>query len=548
MAKYLALTIGPILRTMEATRSTRALWSASYMFSWIMRELIDRTKGGNFLSPYKGLLGEIDPFKDKMQVGLFHDRLILQADSTMVEQFNSTLETVIKELSEKVVKASTEHPPAEIKNYLMDYLQLHVIELESSSNVVFSEISAYLDTIEVQNAFVQKEVEPFLIDFFEYISNGTYNDFITTEFENFDKRFPSTAEIATADLSNNENYIGAVNTLRSSEKSLSEATSEKTKQRRRQLKRQKELDTQIEFYNAIASLSEARQRHKYIAVVQVDGDYMGKFINKINEIDTDSDQVKRFEPFSKQLMFFALAAVEEIKKFGATPIYAGGDDLLFFSPLVGKEGKSFLTLIESLDSIFQNAFLEAEDIQRFVVELEKEKPALSYGVSINYYKFPIGEAHPHAYNLMREAKDKQRDAIFFQVQKHSGQLFGGIFPKKGESFKRMKAIVEGQLNKEVTERFFNSITHKLDIHKAILVGIAQNTQTFGVRLENFFTNNFNEPIHKTKDAIAYLESVRLFIEVTFDKQNTEKSLEKIYAALRLAHFLKSPFKEEEREL
>ena len=40
MKTYFALTIGPIYKTLSQAQKTREFWGSSYMFSWIMREII----------------------------------------------------------------------------------------------------------------------------------------------------------------------------------------------------------------------------------------------------------------------------------------------------------------------------------------------------------------------------------------------------------------------------------------------------------------------------------------------------------------------------
>ena len=44
--KYLALTIGPIYKTIFASQRTRMLWGASFIFSYLVRELVKLLKTG----------------------------------------------------------------------------------------------------------------------------------------------------------------------------------------------------------------------------------------------------------------------------------------------------------------------------------------------------------------------------------------------------------------------------------------------------------------------------------------------------------------------
>ena len=54
MTTYLAITIGPIYATIQQARRTRELWAASYVFSLLMRELLEVLKDekiGELLAP-----------------------------------------------------------------------------------------------------------------------------------------------------------------------------------------------------------------------------------------------------------------------------------------------------------------------------------------------------------------------------------------------------------------------------------------------------------------------------------------------------------------
>ncbi len=42
--KYIALTIGPIYKTLSSAKKTRELWGGSYIFSYIMKQIISEFK------------------------------------------------------------------------------------------------------------------------------------------------------------------------------------------------------------------------------------------------------------------------------------------------------------------------------------------------------------------------------------------------------------------------------------------------------------------------------------------------------------------------
>ena len=104
-------------------------------------------------------------------------------------------------------------------------------------------------------------------------------------------------------------------------------------------------------------------------------------------------------------------------------MYVGGDDLLFFAPVAyHKNGtlKTIFDLLADIDRLF------ASVMTPLATAHEVATPTLSYGVSINYYKFPLNEMRDEAYRLlMYKAKNKAihpaKNCIEFILRKHSGQ-------------------------------------------------------------------------------------------------------------------------------
>lgn len=39
--KYIAITLGPITRTIEMAESTKELWAASYFFSYLAKKIVE---------------------------------------------------------------------------------------------------------------------------------------------------------------------------------------------------------------------------------------------------------------------------------------------------------------------------------------------------------------------------------------------------------------------------------------------------------------------------------------------------------------------------
>ena len=67
--KYTAINIGPIVKTLDMARKPRELWAASYLFSYLMKCIVEAIPKDNILSPE--MVGDDAP----KEVGLYPDRV-----------------------------------------------------------------------------------------------------------------------------------------------------------------------------------------------------------------------------------------------------------------------------------------------------------------------------------------------------------------------------------------------------------------------------------------------------------------------------------------
>src|SRR5690606_32717211 len=108
-----------------------------------------------------------------------------------------------------------------------------------------------------------------------------------------------------------------------------------------------------------------------------------------------------------------------ISSYGGVPVYIGGDDALFFAPVRYGE-KDIYMLIDQIDEAFHKSLTEAGI---------SNKPSLSVGISIAYYKHPLVENLERSRDkLFGKAKNFQfkngkKNAVACLVQKHSGHQF-----------------------------------------------------------------------------------------------------------------------------
>jgi CRISPR-associated protein Cmr2 len=575
--KYTAITIGPIYRTLQSVKSTKAIWGASYLFSYLMKQIIKLAEINeqNVIVPYFGKVNinatEIETISDnfKNQTGLFPDRLMVKGS---IPKLNDVKKKVISDFSDKIRADLGLSANTDVLNFLTDYLNISIIEVELDNdelvkygtNLIFK-LSNLLDTQELRNRVVKNADQNFLVDFLEKYANG-YNFLVKNEFDA--KPFPSTAEIATAEFSNQEFFKIAA---------------------KKHINRNKEGD-QEEYYKAIKldGGSKFRNYQKYIAVVQADGDNIGAFIKHLYTLQYADKLVSQF---SKNLLSFAIESIDLIKKANGVPIYAGGDDLLYFTPVaaVSVDGeqvfiqRTFLTLIDEIDQVFHKYFTNFKNTEidfETLIKNSKNPPSMSYGVSISYYKFPLNEALAEGVNQLfyNAKKTEMKNAVSYCILKHSGQKFGTTFHKDEPSYSTFKSLMQDQVK---SADFINSIIYKLEPQKHVLSVIGQEIDTTkrNQKFENFFRNNFNESIHTeyindVKELIPFLKhALLLFMDIYTENfivpsqdaislkstqdcitgviaeeilisESNKKNIDKIYAALRFYAFI---INKEERE-
>jgi len=460
---YIALTIGPIYKTLSNAKKTRELWGGSYLFSYVMREIIATFKEREFIVPY---IKDKTIFDSGREVGLFHDRFIFESKDGDKETLEKVVNSVLQNLADNT-KLNLE--------FLTSYLQIYIVEkeLENGKNPIL-ELTPYLDTAELFYTVGQHKENPL-----SNMLTGN-NSFLTKDAFGASKSFPSLPEIAMHD-------IDAVNV-----KSL--------------LK-----DDELEVYDNSELKPHLKPYHKYYAIVHADGDSMGKVVEKLKGKDD-------FQNFSKKLFEYCTTSHKLISNFGGETIFAGGDDLLFFAPVVSGD-KTIFDLCEEISKDFDESF--------------KDEATLSFGVSMQYYKFPLYEALEKSRNLLfDDAKTGAKNNIAFSVTKHSGQTFKAIIHKGDkelyENFKLFSSNIKGG---EGLDNFLGSLHHKLDTHKIVLSRIGKDKE----RLKAFFDNYFNNDEHKQYEEI-FTQMIDFMYEA-YSNNEPKEALETVYATLRFVKFI-----------
>lgn len=507
---YVGITIGPIIETLCMASRPASLWCASAMFSWLTEDICNKVKGigGTIVSPYypdKKAPSEYSVTAEG--VGKYHDRIIFKIDVENEDELASKIEKIIagaklalaNELVSAKLAEAVGQPDELLKNVIVNYLQVkYIIEecLENAEQNCILRLSPYLDAAELCPVFdVDQSLQP-----------------ITTLFEG----------------NNEDKHNELVKLCLGIENGKTPLITPEGKVR------------------DIAQIAESvpnsdRKIFNYYAIVQSDGDSMGKLLG-MKKHDED------VEDFSKKCLSYTSVVAEEIHKFGGVTIYAGGDDLLFISPLESIDGRTVFQLCSDIKKKFDAAF-----------KGEKYIPTVSFGISINYKRFPLYEALSDALAMLRTAKkvqddDEPKNKTAVHIRKGSGHSMKLRFLNGGELNKQLDKLI----NPDIDQKILNSMPYKIGLYRPIFTTALATGKDLEDAFENLFDSEYHGSvktyIQTVKRALAeiyhyvsshgdkdYALEMMFYDEYSEDEKKTSNSKEEtaidlLYSLLRVAKF------------
>lgn len=515
--RFLALTIGPVVKTLLEARKTRELWAASYLLSNLMRHLCAALDpDGNRL-----LIPRIPADVQNATLygaGIYPDRLFMQADGLTDAAVETAIDNALKGLIADGTKKGDKQDEQAALSFWKQFFRIRYVLAELpdiSTGKLSTAFSPVLDTLELEDtAFLASPKQDFLLDLFDTrnLFQCPLVDALRGEnrglYEKILDRyalFPATHEIAAFELFEKEPE--AFVTLSDD---IQDDKNEVFYER---------IETDLSLKNLKRHF---KPRHKYFCIVQADGDNIGQAIQQLNDAE-------HYRKFSETLARFGRTAAGIINRYGGKPIYIGGDDLLFLAPVRSAQGSVF-DLIQALSDSFPIADLHPD-------------ASLSFGVNIVYYKFSLFEAIGDAYDILHKAKKfngAQKDAVSFRFTKHSGAYFEGVFSK---NFLRALAKATRQFEPAPasTDRpMISSLVFKFNTLRKLLESLADRTSVnLEARLDSTFDSFFNEwgddpAFAEQRDAAKQLLICALTESAAADR------LKLFYAAMRLIQFIVSP--------
>lgn len=542
---YTAITIGPIGKTLAKARSVKSFWTASYLFSWIMRELLEKLPEENFevLSPHRD--GKDVSEETSKKVGLFPDRLFAKGEleekelkrikreifGELGEKFKNAFQDEKDDIARKIDTGSDQKRKREleeiksrysnaalkggdIRKYLEDYLSISCITVELNSDCnILEQLNKYLDTQELFNKASSHTDE----DYMELFIEAPNNPFLKAYSQ--ERAFPSTSEIAVSGWEQNP---------------------------------LKDENGEVK-YSDLKSIKEGfRNCYKYLAVIKADGDRFGSYISELKDVVNMKTFAESFFDFSVNVAKDLMDTAVTKEKTKVTPVYIGGDDLFLFAPVLeGDTEKDVFNLIEKIDTSFRGFQEKLNATFPDIAKNSDTKLSMSYGVSIFYYKSPMSEAIDIADSMLRKAKEekeekeKKKDAVAISIQKHSGQKIEFLLPCKHSTDKCKQ---ETGLYKKATElirafkeddSMLNSLIYWIeDMYETIFT---DEVTLYRERINAVFDNFFDEEIHKENEVFFGL--LKKFIHSMHRSEDAPRKLkekkELLHGILRYCQFVTS---------
>lgn len=150
----------------------------------------------------------------------------------------------------------------------------------------------------------------------------------------------------------------------------------------------------------------ARNDEGYFAIVSADGDAVGKYTDQMTD--------EQIHAFSRCCMNYVSAAAAMIREYGGITIYAGGDDLLFLAPVMGRTGNMLYRLCKEINTEFRNRLRQEELLQGI-----QHLPTISFGISIQHSTYPLHEGMSESRHLLNDiVKGSQRTRNSMAIHWH----------------------------------------------------------------------------------------------------------------------------------
>ena len=496
--KYVGITIGPIFKTIGEAISPAGLWFGSYFFSTVTKTLCEKLveiPNVKIFSPFYDSNSNQNPQEDG--IGRYHDRILFSVNGNTVteEKLQKIISAVKKEMAKKFGKFNTK----EIRDFVDNYLRIDFVILDEKTmngimekrekegedgNNIAIILNDALDALELMAAGKGRTDKNLFAPFFAGKKDNR-NVYIKGSKLFTATKLSSQLVIKPSDSDSDSN---------SDLKSIEDIA----------ISRKKEED----FSTETPSDEAASLRSEYYAVVNSDGDKVGTLLKDLCRGVDISQQSDRINSFSKACLKYAGKAAKLVGDYGGMTIYAGGDDLLFIAPV-----HSIFSLCSELDEMFKKTLKKG--LKEILSDVEINV-SLSFGVAIQYVKYPLYEALERARVQLYKAKESYGkrsngsaisggNRLGIELVKHSGKTVQLMV--ENEKLEAIDHLIKyrATTNDQALESVLYNLQDTEIIFKLLFEKTAQNEFDFQ-KYKMRFLNNFNNPnqlsYHSYLDEIA----------------------------------------------
>ena len=464
--KYVGITIGPIFKTIGEAISPAGLWFGSYFFSTVTKKLCEKLveiPNVKIFSPFYDSNSNQNPQEDG--IGRYHDRILfLDVDSGVTnEQLQDIISAVKKEMAENFGEFNTEEIEGFINNYLrIDFVILNektkiIGKSEKDGNNIAIILNDALDALELMAAGKGRTDMNLFAPFFAG-QKGNRNIYIKESKLFTDTKLNSQLVISYSDYASELKSIEDIASSRKKEESSSEEVP----------------DGEV-----------APTRSEYYAVVNSDGDKVGTLLKDLCRGVDISQQPDWINSFSKACLKYAGEAAELVGNYGGMTIYAGGDDLLFIAPV-----HSLFSLCSELDEMFKKTLKQG--LEEVNLPDDSINVSLSFGVAVQYVKYPLYEALERARVQLYKAKESCGNRLGIELVKHSGKTVQLMV--ENEKLEAIDNLIKYRAT--TNDQALESVLYNLQDTEIIFKLLFEKTEQNAFDLQEYktrFLNNFNNP-------------------------------------------------------
>jgi CRISPR-associated protein Cas10/Cmr2, subtype III-B len=495
--KYVGITIGPIFKTIGEAISPAGLWFGSYFFSTVTKKLCEKLveiPNVKIFSPFYNSNSNQNPQEDG--IGRYHDRILFSVDGNTVteEKLQKIISAVKKEMAGKFGKFNS----GQIENFINNYLRIDFVILnEETINEIIGKsgkagnniaiiLNDALDALELMAAGKGRTDMNLFAPFFAG-QKGNRNIYIKKSKLFTDTKPNSQLVIKHPDRDSDLKAIEDIALSRKKEENSSEEVP----------------DGEV-----------APTRSEYYAVVNSDGDKVGTLLKALCKDVEISEQSDRINIFSRACLDYAGEAAKLVGKYGGMTIYAGGDDLLFIAPV-----HSIFSLCSELDEMFKKTLKKG--LEKVNLPDNGINVSLSFGVAVQYVKYPLYEALERARVQLYKAKESYGkrpngskisggNRLGIELVKHSGKTVQLMVENEKLD------VIDDLINYRATtnDQALESVLYNLQdteiIFKLLFEKTAQNEFDFQ-KYKMRFLNNFNNP-----NQFAYHDYLEKIAEFFYD--------------------------------